>query len=53
MSSLADILPKNASQVPVGICTYFMQVRPYFFDFKASVKARWRGKSVIDVFLSV
>lgn len=30
-----------------------MQVRPYFFDFKASVKARWRGMSVIEVFLSV
>ena len=30
-----------------------VQVKPYYFDFLCSVKQRWLGKTIIDVFSEV
>jgi len=31
----------------------WVQVKPYYFDFLCSVKKRWLGKTIIDVFSEV
>ena len=33
--------------------TAILQVKPYYFDFLCSVKKRWLGMTIIDVFAEV
>lgn len=32
------------------MCDLMLQVKPYYFDFVCSVKKRWLGRTIIDVF---